>query len=160
MSQQTVPQCTGRAIPTLTDICVDLRTPKDPRRILAARASRGFRRSGSLLKRLVTPQPMAMSSGLMLVVLRSLACAVAQDVTWDTSTGYAPAFAPAPAAAQFVPYQNNLNPIVAPSTLSDNGTDWCKPFKPCNSTAGASTKSSYNLGLTLTGSSVQASAFR
>lgn len=100
-----------------------------------------------------------MSLWVTLVVFRSIACAIAQDLTWYTSasTGYAPAPGP---AAQFVPYQHKLNPIVAPSTRDDNGTDWCKPFKPCTGTASASAEASYNLGLAPAGSSVQASAFR
>ncbi|DBA95875.1 TPA: hypothetical protein ACH3X1_001415 [Trebouxia sp. C0004] len=58
-----------------------------------------------------------------------------------------PAPGPAVTAIQTEPYQNNLNPVVVPSPATVNGSDWCKPFKPCNRTERASAESSYSLGL-------------
>lgn len=76
----------------------------------------------------------------------------------------APAPGPVAAAGQSYPYQNNLKPVVQPSPATDNGTDWCKPFKPCNRTGPAegAIESSYSTGLAPTAgaSSVRASAYR
>ena len=82
-------------------------------------------------------------AALLLVLLTSQPQGHASPQGLTSTT--APVAAPAPEG--IVPYQNNLNTIVPPSPVTDNGTDWCMPFKPCNRTSGASIESSYSLGL-------------
>ena len=97
-----------------------------------------------------------------LLLLRWCSHACAQGLT--SVPAVAPAPGPVAAAGQLYPYQNNLNPVVQPSAITDNGTDWCKPFKPCNRTGPAegAIESSYSTGLAPAAgaSSVRASAYR
>ncbi len=98
---------------------------------------------------------------LLVTLLGFLSIAIVR-VTSDSMYQPAPAPARAPAAEQTFPYENNLNPVVAPSPATDNGTDWCKPFKPCNRTGRASAESSYGYGLAPVGGaiSLRSSAYR
>ena len=94
-----------------------------------------------------------------LLLLRWVSCAFAQGPI------AAPAPAPAPMSfsGQTRPYENNLNPVVPPSSITDNSTDWCQPFKPCNTTgpADAAIESSYEYGLAPGGgSTVRPSSYR